>query len=163
MTIRRVLVAVDDSPAALRAARVAVDLAQGWRAELLFVTVAADHTLDALLDTATTHDGATERVEQAARALLERLADTAQFQGLGVDTVQLQGEPFRKILNQAQSWEADIIVMGRSDRRGPSSPYLGSVTAHVLEFAECLVLVVPRAAPAATDRRFQSRDQGATP
>jgi nucleotide-binding universal stress UspA family protein len=143
MTIHRVLVAVDDSPAALRAAQVALDLAIGWRAQLRLVAVAGDHALGALLDTALPDGEATERVEQGGRALLRHLADTARRQGLDVDTVQLSGEPFREILDQAQSWRADLIVMGRSDRRGPSSPYLGSVTAHVLEFADRPVLVVP--------------------
>ena len=144
MTIRRVLVAVDDSPAALRAAQVALDLATDWHARLRLVTVAADHTLGALLDTAVPDGGAAERVEEAGRALLRHLTDTARSRGLEVDAVPLAGEPFRQILDQAQSWQADLIVMGRSDRRGPSSPYLGSVTAHVLEFADCPVLVVPR-------------------
>lgn len=148
MTIRRVLVAVDDSPAALRAARVALDLARDWDAQLRLVTVAGDHSLDALLETAAPDGGAAERVEQAGRALLRHLTDTARSDGLEIEAVPLEGEPFRQILDQARSWHADFIVMGRSDRRGPSSPYLGSVTAHVLEFADCPVLVVPQTATA---------------
>ncbi len=112
MTIQRVLVAVDDSPAALRAAHTAANLAAGWHARLHLVTVTADHTLSALLDAAGPDGGATGRVEQAGRAL--------------------------------RTWNVNLIVMGRSDRRGPSSAYLGSVTAHVLEFADCPVLVVPQ-------------------
>ena len=145
MTIRRVLVAVDDSPAALRAAQVALDLATDWHVRLRLVTVATNHSLGVLLDTAVPDGGATERIDQASRSVLRHLTDTARSQGLDVDAVPLTGEPVRQILDEAQSWQADLIVMGRSDRRGPSSPYLGSVTAHVLEFAECPVLVVPRA------------------
>jgi len=144
MTIQRVLVAVDDSPAALRAARVATELAAGWRARLRLVAVTADHALGALLDIAVPDGRADERAEQAGRSLLEHAADAARDSGLEVDTVLLGGEPFRQILDQARTWPADLIVMGRSDRRGPSSPYIGSVTAHVLEFADCPVLVVPR-------------------
>jgi hypothetical protein len=48
---------------------------------------------------------------------------------------------------QARFWPADLVVMGRSDRHGPSSPYLGGVTEHVLEFANCPVLVVPQTPP----------------
>ncbi len=151
MTIRRVLVAVDDSPAALRAVRVAVDLATGWHAQLRLVAVAADHTLETLLDT-DDDDGVSERVEQAGHALLRHLTDAARSQGVDVDAVQLGGEPFRQILDQAQSWNADLIVVGRSERRGPSSPYLGSVTAQVLEFADCPVLVVPRPATEKPER-----------
>ncbi len=148
MTIRRVLVAVDDSPAALRAAQVALDLAASWHLLLRLVTVATDHSLGALIDVAAPDGGATERIDQASRSVLRHLTDTALSQGLEVDAVPLTGEPAHQILDQAQSWHADLIVMGRSDRRGPSSPYLGSVTAHVLEFADCPVLVVPRSSTA---------------
>lgn len=143
MTIRRVLVAVDDSAAALRAARVALDLASGWHAEVRLIAVTTDGTLGALLDTAVPDGGATERIEEAGRAVLGHLAAAARARGLQVDIVQRAGEPFREIVDQARSWRADLIVMGRSERRGPGSPYLGSVSAHVLEFAECPVLVVP--------------------
>lgn len=152
MTIRRVLVAVDDSPAALQAARIALDLCTGWHAELRLVSVSTDHTLGALLDTGAPDGGVTDRVEDAGRAILRHLADTARAHGLHVDGVLLTGEAFRQILDQARSWEADLIVMGRSDRRGPSSPYIGSVTAHVLEFADCPVLVVPRTSPVDPER-----------
>ncbi len=148
MTIRRVLVAVDDSPPALGAAQVALELATDWHVRLRLVTVATNHSLGVLLDTAVPDGGATERIDQASRSVLRHLTDTARSQGLDVDAVPLTGEPARQILAEAQSWQADLIVMGRSDRRGPSSPYLGSVTAHVLEFAECPVLVVPRASTA---------------
>ena len=142
MTYRRILVAVDDSPAALGAARIAIELANGWHSHVRLVTVAADHMLGALLDAAVPDGGASERLERAGQALLRHLAAGAER--ADVETVQLAGEPFRAILDEAQSWHADLIVMGRSDRLGPSSPYLGSVTAHVLEFADCPVLVVPR-------------------
>jgi nucleotide-binding universal stress UspA family protein len=144
MTIQRVLVAVDDSPAALRAARFATDLAAGWHAHLRLVAVAADHALGSLLDTTVPEGRAAERVERAGHALLQHLAHAARVEGIEVDSVLLGGEPFRQILEQAHAWNADLIVMGRSDRHGPSSPYLGSVTAHVLEFADCPVLVIPR-------------------
>jgi nucleotide-binding universal stress UspA family protein len=144
VTIQRVLVAVDDSPAALRAALVALDLAAGWHASVLLVNVSADHVLGRLLDTTTPANGVTDRVEESGRAILRHVTEIAEPLGVAVDAVQLAGEPFREILEQAQSWKAELIVMGLSDRRGPSSPYVGSVAAHVLEFSECPVLVVPR-------------------
>jgi nucleotide-binding universal stress UspA family protein len=144
MTVHRVLVAVDDSPGALRAAHLAIDLAADWHARLRIVSVATDHQLGALLDSTVPDGSASERIASGGGALLRHLAEAARERGLEADTVLLEGEPFREILDEANAWPADVIVMGRSDRRGPTSPYLGSVTAHVLEFAECPVLVVPR-------------------
>lgn len=148
MSFRRILAAVDDSPAALRAAEVAIGLAEDWDAAIRLVTVTADHVVGTLLDT-TAETRGQERVEEAGRALLHHLADAARSKGLEHETARLVGEPFRLVLDDARSWGADLIVIGRSDRRGPSSPYLGSVTEHVLEFADCPVLVVPRTVPPA--------------
>ena len=148
MTIRRCPRRCRRLPGGATRRAVALDLATGWHARLRFVTVTTDHSLGALLDTAAADGGAAERIEDARRALLRYLTDTARTQGLDIDAVLLGGEPFRQILDQARSWQADLIVMGRSDRRGPSSPYLGSETAHVLEFADCPVLVVPRTSTA---------------
>src|ERR1019366_9505795 len=57
------------------------------------------------------------------------------------------GNPFRRILEEARDWPADLVVMAVSDERGVRSPYVGSVTQQVLEFASCPVLVVPGRQP----------------
>ncbi len=84
------------------------------------------------------------RVAGGARSVLGWVTELAAARGVVCRTVTRDGEPFRRILEEADTWDADLIVMGRSDRRGPSSPYLGSETAHVLEFTDRPVLVVPR-------------------
>lgn len=142
MSYGRVLVAVDDSAAGLEAARVAVDLAAGSGAGLRAVTVLHDHQLQAAMGgeaARTRHE-----LEAGARSLLAWVGDLAAQRGVACQAVERAGEPFRAILDEADTWGAEVIVIGRSDRRGPSSPYLGSETAHVLEFAEVPVLVVPR-------------------
>ena len=143
MTYRRVLVAVDDSPAGLGAARAAVELAAGWGAEVRAITVLRDHTLERAIGGAS--GDAAARYAAGARSVLAWAVALASSRGVQCTTVVAEGEPFRKILEEADSWGADLVVMGRSDRRGPSSPYLGSETAHVLEFSERPVLVIPRA------------------
>ena len=143
MSYRRILVAVDDSPAGLDAARVGVELATGWRASVRAVTVVSDHTLAGVIggEPADTE----RRMVAGARSVLGWVGDLAARHGVPCDVVERDGEPFRRILEEADDWDADLIVMGLSDRRGPSSPYLGSETAHVLEFSERPVLVIPRA------------------
>ena len=77
MTIQRVLVAVDDSPPRRMPLWVGVELATDWHVRLRLVTVATDHALGALLDTAAPDGGATERIDQASRSVLRHLTDTA--------------------------------------------------------------------------------------
>ena len=141
MTYRRVLVAIDDSPAGLGAAQAAIDLAAGWGAEVRAITVLRDHTLARALGG--TAEDAAARVAAGAQSVVGWAADLAASRRVRCTTVVAGGEPFREILAEADAWGADLVVMGRSDRRGPSSPYLGSETAHVLEFTELPVLVIP--------------------
>lgn len=141
MSLSRILVAVDDSPASLDAARASLDLAAHHQSRVRAISVALDgRVADALggdvADTA-------ERIAAGGRSVLGWVTDLAAELGVACDATERTGEPFRCILDEADSWGADLIVMGRSDRRGPSSPYLGSQTAHVLEFADTPVLVVP--------------------
>lgn len=144
MKLLRILVAVDDSPAAVAAARTALDLAADHGGALRVVTVVHDHLLARALD-----DGAAaeRRLVTAGQAVLGWLADLASSRGVPCDVVLRDGEPFRQIIDEAEAWDADLIVIGRSDSRGPSPAYLGSETAHVLEFARQPVLVVPTSPP----------------
>lgn len=57
--------------------------------------------------------------------------------------VEEAGQPFEVVLDQAHHWGADLIVVGRSDRRRPGTPHVGTQAEQVLEFADCPVLVVP--------------------
>jgi len=142
--IDRILAAVDDSAAGLAAARVAVDLAATYQASLRFVHVLADGTVTAVLDRSGGGGRLTERRGLAAASLLQHVADLARHAGVDADTLQTDGDPAQRILDESRSWPAGLIVMGRSDRHGPGQPYVGSQTRHVLEFAEQPVLVVPQ-------------------
>jgi nucleotide-binding universal stress UspA family protein len=142
VSYRRVLVAVDDSPAGLQAARAAIDLAASQDAAVHAITVLRDHVVERTIGGEASDTQ--RRVATGARALLAWVAELAESHHVTCDTIARAGDPFRQILDEADAWDADVIVIGRSDRRGPSSPYLGSETAHVLEFTDRPVLVVPR-------------------
>jgi nucleotide-binding universal stress UspA family protein len=142
MTYQRILVAVDDSPAGLDAVRATIDLAGAQGAIIRAVTVVRDHALAGALGGPPAD--AEERLAAGGRSVLAWVTELATAANVPCETVARDGEPFRRILEEADTWEADLIVMGRSDRRGPSSPYVGSETAQVLEFTRRPVLVVPR-------------------
>lgn len=120
----RILVAVDDSAPSLAAAAYAVDIARSLGGELNFVTV-----------TEPDHD---------AESILRHVAALAERGGVEAVTTRCDGDhPFEAILDLAAEWDADLIVMGRSDLRRPGQPYVGSQTEHLLEFTRLPVLVVP--------------------
>ena len=123
------LIAVDDSVGSLEAARVGAQLAAHWGAVVRVI-----HAIP---------DGA---IAESAQGLLDHVVGEVRASGIPgerVDAVLRKGEPFRCILDEVRVWNAGLIVMAISDRRGLRSDYIGSATEHVLEFTECPVLVVP--------------------
>lgn len=120
----RILVAVDDSAPSLAAARFAIDLCVDRPAALRFAT-AVEPGRD-------------------AEAVLRHVRTLAADVGVDSTTTACNGAPaFDALLAEARRWDADLIVMGRSDMRRPGRPYVGTQTEHVLEFTEIPVLVVP--------------------
>jgi nucleotide-binding universal stress UspA family protein len=141
--IGRILVAVDDSPGGLAAARTAIMLAASLAAQLRAVHVLVDGDLDRAL--AAVHSGDVRaRRSFGATAVLDHVARRAAQAGVKTETVSLGGEPARCLLDEARTWVADLIVMGRSDLpAGTGQPYIGGEVRQVLEFADQPVLVVP--------------------
>ena len=140
--IRRVLLAVEDSPDALAAASFAVDIARRYQSRLRIVHVLVDHEFDAAL-AAATGAGRVEGGRPAATLVLRRVTAFAEAAGLEIETALLDGDVGQAILDDARRWAADVVVIGRSRRVSSGEPYVGAQTRHVLEFAEVPVLVVP--------------------
>ena len=141
--MHRVLVAVADSPASLAAARTAVDLAARLHGELRAIHVIADGDLTTLLEAAGRQTHLTERRGSAAVSVLRHVAELAGRAGVPVTTVQEEGDVAPRILDQARNWPADLVVVGRTTRRGAGDPFIGIETQRVLEFCDRPVLVVP--------------------
>jgi nucleotide-binding universal stress UspA family protein len=146
MTISRILVAVDDSPAALAAVRAAVEIAHDQGACLSFAHVVHDgEVADALRGLG--HDGGISASRsRGATALLRHVHAEADAAGVHSETDLLEGEVAAAILRRAREWDADLVVLGRSGLHGVGRPYVGTVPRSVLEFSETPVLVVPQPA-----------------
>ncbi len=83
------------------------------------------------------------------RALLEEKAEDLRRDGWRVEVSMDPGAPAEAILDTADEWGADLIVMASHTRTGPQRWFLGSVTENVVRHAKCPVAVI-RVAPAAT-------------
>lgn len=141
----RFLVVVDDSAAALHAARVAIDLAAAARAQLTLVTVVEDHVLDARLRAAAIPDVAGRRARGAV-AMVTRVAGLADRQGVPAETEVLSGHGAEQVLAAVDRCGADLIVVAREPRLPAGSRTPPVNVEHLLEFADVPVLLVPSAA-----------------
>jgi nucleotide-binding universal stress UspA family protein len=140
----RVLIAYDSSPGAEQALELAGSLRWSEDSELRIVTVFEPafvymgpyvgsgsiplEQIDA--DMTAFHE---ERLSEAVTAL--------RSTGLTVEGVVLRGRPATELLDEAQRWDADL-VMGGSRGHGPIlNLLLGSVSAEVVDDAPCPALI----------------------
>jgi nucleotide-binding universal stress UspA family protein len=139
----RVLVAVDDAPESLRAARAAIAVAAAAKARLRAVSVIQDGIVLRALEGASQTPARAERRYGAATAVLRHVAELAATAQVPADTVVRDGDPGARIIAEAQTWAADLVVVGRCEALGASRPALGRVAQHVVELVDVPVLVVP--------------------
>lgn len=85
-----------------------------------------------------------EERERRARALVKGVAAGIQtkLSGVSVSEQITLGSPKDVILDTAEEWKADMIVLGSHGRKGFSRFMLGSVSLSVLSHARCSVMIV---------------------
>jgi nucleotide-binding universal stress UspA family protein len=78
------------------------------------------------------------------RAELEagQVAEQLRMRGFTVDVAVRDGEPGPAIIEEAQEWDADLIVVGSSGHTGIRRMLEGSVSQYVLDHAPCPVEIV---------------------
>jgi nucleotide-binding universal stress UspA family protein len=80
--------------------------------------------------------------EAQARAYLDALVARLHAAGTTARSVIHWGRPAEEILREAVAQDVDLVILGKSRRRGPAAWLLGSVAAEVLARASCTVLLV---------------------
>jgi len=140
MTLKRILIAVDDSEFAARAADVGVELANSLHAEVGYVTV-YDQSVGPGRMWGVPADRLAEASEHAAKRFLATFREPTATRSVVPEFVE-PGDPATKIIEVANNWHADLIVMGSHGRGKIQGILLGSVSQGVLHHAPCPVLVV---------------------
>ncbi|MGN6302804.1 MAG: universal stress protein [Angustibacter sp.] len=139
----RVVVGVDDSPAALRAARVAVAVAATARCPLLVVTVLSDGVLARALGRATSEPLTEQRRVAAAGSMVRHAVQLGRDAGVEVEGREVEGSPGEALLSAARAWGGDLVILGRNQAGAQTYGRVGGVALHVLELSDVPVLVVP--------------------
>lgn len=73
---------------------------------------------------------------------LENLTEKATALGIKTEFTQLTGNPGRIICELADTWEADLIVIGCRGLKGLKEMFLGSVSNYVTHHSPCSVLII---------------------
>lgn len=102
-------------------------------------------------ETWTAPDDYYNKLEQAGREEAQTAVENAekriresQGAALEISSKIIEGHTLTEILDEATSWEADLIVLGSHGRRGLRRFLLGSVSNAVASHADCSVEIVRR-------------------
>jgi len=82
--------------------------------------------------------------QKSSEEALATIAKETCLDPARVSTVVRQGGVYQEVLQEAEDWGADLIIMSskRSGKGAMRSYFLGSHTGHVVRYADCSVLVV---------------------
>ncbi|MDZ8085766.1 MAG: universal stress protein [Nostoc sp. DedQUE12b] len=138
MSFKKILVAVDDSPATATVFIKALELAQRDAAQLMI-----GHSIELAASSQLTVNLVDLEIEtQQAQSLLQLYYQKAKILGIRAESSYQTGDPGTNICDLARSWGADLIVLGRRGLKGFAELLAGSVSNHVVHHAPCSVLIV---------------------
>ncbi|MDJ1172434.1 universal stress protein [Roseofilum sp. BLCC_M154] len=155
--VSRILVALDRSQTSHHIFQAALVLAQVYSARLMLLHVLSSQSSDSppdprmmslgiegqlSVDWVKSYHQQWEKYEQESLELLKTFEEQALQGGIETELTQTYGNPGHTICNLAQSWDADLVVMGRRDRSNLTEWFLGSVSNYVIHHAACSVYLV---------------------
>jgi nucleotide-binding universal stress UspA family protein len=145
---KRILVPTDGSEFSGKAISEAADLAKDLGSELVLFHTASYH-LPPLMEgfSAASRPSEQEQAQKATEAEAQRIlaaaASNANLEGVSVrQHFTLGHSPFEAIIDAANAFQCDLVVMASHGRRGLSGVLLGSETQKVLTHSKVPVLVV---------------------
>ena len=149
----KVVLAIDGSEEASRAAEAAVELCEKTGSELHVVHVGEDFYLTAVTDldlvartrVAQEYAESEANFEQIAREVLDAEVEKVEAAGGTVAQAYLRvGRADAEIVALAEEIEAGLVVLGSRGLGGVKRALMGSVSYSVVRHAHCPVLVVHR-------------------
>lgn len=138
---RKILCAIDFSEASRAALEIAVDLAAQLDAS---VTLAHIYPIPYGVY-GIAEPGILKALAESALPLLEEWKEIAKGRVREVDTVNVSGVVWDRIVGLARDGDYDLIVVGTHGRTGIQHVLLGSVAERVVRHAPCPVLVARQA------------------
>jgi nucleotide-binding universal stress UspA family protein len=121
----RILLCTDGSAEAAKAARFGMQLARGTGEPTRLLSVVEQRRETGVL-----------------RSGVGDLSRELRTLGAHCDIKIRRGNAAEQILDEAEAWQADLIVIGQLGRRGLTRFFMGSTATRIVQFAPCSVLLV---------------------
>ena len=147
--ISNILVPTDGSKAAQKAARYAIDLAKQLKCSIIGLSVIDNRSLVA--QTIPAHENARHIIEpienylrEAAEEYAGEIKEICDENGVRSKILVTSGHPAEEIIKEAESSNADLIVMGSHGRSALAAAFLGSVTYSIIHNETKIPVLVVR-------------------
>lgn len=141
----RILLAVDDSTFSEAATRAVIEQMKPDDSEVYVLhafhplTYLTEIGSQSVVESLKAIEG---RRQAEAKELLVRTGQPLEKAGFKVKTVLMDTDPRDAIIDQAEKWKADLIVVGSHGWKGLDRLLIGSVAEHVARHANCSVEIV---------------------
>lgn len=143
---QRILVPVDGSPTSELGLQEAMRLARLMHADLRLVHVIDELSFALGIDSYGYYAGELlDLLRKNGEAILQKATETVRAQGIAVDSVlyeNLEKTVQQRVIAEATTWNADLIVIGTHGRRGVRRLVLGSSAEGILRSSPVPVLLV---------------------
>lgn len=165
--IRKIVVGLDSSALGLKALESAISFAQSCGAELKLIHVLIDSDPGAprfsgyfggplypSINTTVieTYQTAWNQFVDHSQTLLDQQISDIRESGIEASGSLLYGSPGARLCETAQTWDADLVIVGSRGLSGISEMLIGSVSNYVLHHAPCSVLVIHADKPSDSDQ-----------
>jgi len=155
--MEKLLLASDRSEFSEGAIREAINLAKICGSKLYIISVAEEPDIREFAESYPLV--AAEKLEEVTRVHLESLKERAEKEGAVCEIIERRGpKTYEYIIDEAAKNNVEMIIMGSHGRTGVTRLMMGSVTAKVIGYAPCKVLVVPRFAGISFEKILISTD-----
>ena len=145
----RIVVAVDGSQNSMRAADMAIDMANRANASLFVISVISSTVYTeappGMVAGGAAPSNVTDKAKTDAEAFVQGVVAKAQQHGV----TKVRGEVIENvpsvvdsIVDYVQEWKADVVIVGTRGLSGLRKLLLGSVSSALVSKAPCSVLVV---------------------
>ncbi|MEO0433009.1 MAG: universal stress protein [Cyanobacteria bacterium J06656_5] len=155
--IRKIVVGLDSSDLSIKALQKAIMFAQSCDAELKLVHVLVDSEPGApqfsgyfggplypSMDSTVveSYQAAWNQFVERSQSSLNQQLSEARQSGVNASGSLLCGNPGAKLCELAQTWNADLVIVGSRGLSGFSELLIGSISNYVVHHSPCSVLVV---------------------
>ena len=144
---KRIMLATDGSHLSQKAVLSAIEMALQFKAELMAANVIPHYIQTYFEGSFAVSDVDSQKIEaqwaQAAQKILDKVVHQAKEKGVEAQTAVVKSDDIAQgLMDKAQSYKADVIIMASHGRKGLKRMLLGSETLAVLTHVKVPVLVL---------------------